>query len=107
MRFGALLLSVVLAPSVQAIEPYSCRNGFFPAFAGEVHHAEVVADAGERVHFRDDGAGCPEAPSCRQKAYLVGATGSWLAIRRTAGPASGTSPKSGSLLAGCRPTISA
>ncbi|UPQ82733.1 hypothetical protein M0M42_20520 [Pseudomonas knackmussii] len=71
MRFGAFLLSVLLAPSVQAIEPYSCRNGFFPAFAGEVRHAEVVASAGERVHFRDDAAGCPDAPSCQQKAYLV------------------------------------
>lgn len=71
MRFGAFLLCVLLAPSVQAVEAYSCRNGFFPAFAGQVQHAEVVAGADQRVHFRDDAVGCPEDESCLRKAYLV------------------------------------
>ncbi|WP_019340800.1 hypothetical protein [Stutzerimonas stutzeri] len=71
MRFTTLLWCVLLAPSVQALEAYSCRNGFFPAFAGQVRHAEVTADAGERVHFRDDAVGCPEDESCLRKAYLV------------------------------------
>ncbi|NKQ09381.1 hypothetical protein [Pseudomonas sp. SST3] len=71
MHFRAVLLCMLLAPSVQAIEAYSCRNGFFPAFAGQVQQAELVADSGQRVHFRDDAAGCPEDESCLQKAYLV------------------------------------
>jgi hypothetical protein len=71
MQFRAIVLCMLLAPSVQAIEAYSCRNGFFPAFAGQVRHAEVIARAGERVHFRDDAAGCPDDASCLQKAYLV------------------------------------
>ncbi|WP_417777775.1 hypothetical protein [Stutzerimonas xanthomarina] len=71
MRFATLLWCVLLAPSVQALEAYSCRNGFFPAFAGQVRHAEITADAGERVHFRDDAAGCPDNASCVQKAYLI------------------------------------
>ncbi|MGK9066330.1 hypothetical protein [Stutzerimonas chloritidismutans] len=71
MRIGAVLLGMLLAHSTQAAEPYSCRNGFFPAFAGAVRPAEVVADAGQRVHFRDDAVGCPEQASCIRRAYLV------------------------------------
>lgn len=71
MLFRAVLLCMLLAPPVQAIEAYSCRNGLFPAFAGQVRQAEVVADSGQRVHFRNDAAGCPEDESCLQKAYLV------------------------------------
>ena len=71
MRIRAFLLCMLLAPSAQAIEPYSCRNGFFPAFAGAVRHAEVVANADQPVHFRDDAVGCPEQESCIRRAYLV------------------------------------
>lgn len=71
MRFGAILLGALMAPSAQAIEAYSCRNGFFPAFAGQVRHAEVAAGTGEQVHFRNDAPGCPDKASCLQNAYLV------------------------------------
>lgn len=71
LRRGFALLCLLLAPVAHAIEPYSCRNGFFPAFAGQVRPAEVVAGAGERIHFRDDAVGCPEAEACLRKAYLV------------------------------------
>ena len=66
------LLCLLLAPAAQAVEPHSCRNGLFPAFAGQVRLAEVVAGSGERIHFRDDAIGCPEDDACQQKAYLVG-----------------------------------
>lgn len=65
------LLCLLLAPAAQAIEPHSCRNGLFPAFAGQVRPAEVVAGSGERIHFRDDAIGCPEDHACQQKAFLV------------------------------------
>nr|WP_219853121.1 hypothetical protein [Stutzerimonas stutzeri] len=71
VQYKAFLLCLLLAPTVQAIEAYSCRNGFFPAFAGQVQPAEVVAGTDSRVHFRDDALGCPEDESCIRKAYLV------------------------------------
>ncbi len=71
MQRRAVLLCMLMAPSVQAIEAYACRNGHFPAFAGQVRDAEVTAAADQRVHFRDDAAGCPENDSCIRKAYLV------------------------------------
>lgn len=55
--------------AAHAIEPYSCRNGLFPRAAGTVSAA--VVSAADKVPFRDDAEGCPQAASCVRKAYLV------------------------------------
>ncbi len=68
---AALLGLTLWAPASQAIEPYSCRNGSFPAYDGAFSLGEITARAEERIHFRDDGKGCPTHPGCVEKAYLV------------------------------------
>jgi hypothetical protein len=62
-----LVLSCIGA--AHAVEPYSCRNGLFPRAAGTVSAA--VVSAADKVPFRDDAEGCPQADSCVRKAYLV------------------------------------
>lgn len=64
------LLAIYLAPA-HAIEPYSCRNGFFPKHTGNFEFSTVVAKEREKIHFRDDVEACPDKASCMQKAYLV------------------------------------
>lgn len=71
MKLRATLMCLFMPASLQAVEAHSCRNGFFPAFAGQVRQAEVIADADQQVHFRDDAIGCPEDESCVRTAYLV------------------------------------
>lgn len=67
-----LLFAIFLAPAAaSAVEPYTCRNGLFPSQLDAIREARVAAADGLRVHFRDDGADCPGADHCLQKAYLV------------------------------------
>lgn len=64
-----LLLSVV--QSAHALEPYTCRNGRFPSYEGDISAALVTAPPGSRVHFRNDEEGCPKSDTCVQQTYLV------------------------------------
>lgn len=65
-------VAALMAPvAAVAVEPYSCRNGLFPSQLKDIRAARVVAPGKTRVHFRDDGKGCPEAGACIGKAYLV------------------------------------
>jgi hypothetical protein len=67
-----LLLILFLAPATaSAIEPYTCRNGLFPAQLDEIRDARISAADGARIHFRDDDKDCPGADRCIQTAYLV------------------------------------
>ena len=52
------------------IEPYSCRNGFFPA-SEEIHLAHIKIAPNARSYFYDDGEKCPYQSSCKQKAYII------------------------------------
>lgn len=65
-----ILFAAYLAPAY-GIEPYTCRNGLFPRYQGNIELAEVVANEKEKINFRDDTEGCPQKASCVQKAYLV------------------------------------
>lgn len=71
MRTCWAVAALLLPVAALAVEPYSCRNGLFPAQLKDVRAARVVAPSKARVHFRDDGQGCPQADSCIDKAYLV------------------------------------
>ncbi|KAF1044253.1 MAG: hypothetical protein GAK35_01848 [Herbaspirillum frisingense] len=72
MRLALIFLTLAFfARAAVAVEPYTCRNGFFPSHAGKIGAGEIVAAVGEQVFFRDDAGGCPEAQSCRRKSYVV------------------------------------
>jgi hypothetical protein len=65
-----VLLSLILS-NAQAIEPLSCRNGFFPKTQNALQLATVNIANGEKLHFYNDDEGCPKSPQCKNKAYLV------------------------------------
>lgn len=71
IRILLLLLLLSLAYPAHSLEPYTCQNGAFPSFDGEISSAVITADSGSRVHFRDDAKGCPDAETCIQRAYLI------------------------------------
>lgn len=60
-----LLSNVVLASE---IEPYSCRNGFFPA---QVSDTSFYAKVNTKTHFYRDEQGCPYNQTCRASSYLI------------------------------------
>lgn len=60
---------ICLSASALAVQPYSCRNGFFPS--SKIIHYGVISPKYSRVHFRDDAKGCPDANSCIENAYIV------------------------------------
>lgn len=62
-------LGLFCVSAAHAVEPYSCRNGLFARAAGTV--VPAVVSAADKVAFRDDAEGCPQAASCARKAYLV------------------------------------
>ena len=65
---GALAL-VNLPSYAQSIEPYSCRNGFFPAEGKNTQLYSVTSK--QPVHFFNDDKGCPDSAACKLKAYIV------------------------------------
>ena len=71
VRFLAAMLSLLAAGTVSAVEPMSCRNGGFMSRPELVSAGRIIDAAGPRVHLYNDDEGCPEAETCRQKAYLV------------------------------------
>lgn len=65
-----MLILFGLSFSSYALEPYSCRNGHFPTY-DDIHLAEIVGTASDKVYARGDWDGCPEQASCKQKGYLI------------------------------------
>ena len=65
------LLLWLMFSSVHAIEPLSCRNGFFPDKQDALQLAMVNIAKGEKLYFYNDDEGCPQSPKCKNKAYLV------------------------------------
>jgi hypothetical protein len=71
-----LLISTVAgAPnpvSAATIQPYSCRNGLFPAEQASLELARVTRTA-KRLYFYRDEENCPNSEAtCKTKNYLVG-----------------------------------
>ncbi|PTQ74144.1 hypothetical protein [Pseudomonas sp. GV071] len=63
-------LTLAFLPSAaHSIEPYSCRNGFFPAEGKNTQLYRVSSQ--QPVHFFKDDKGCPDSAACKQKAYIV------------------------------------
>lgn len=57
---------------VSAIEPLSCRNGFFPNDQKTLQIAEVNTPKGEKLYFYEDEEGCPaETGQCKKKSYVI------------------------------------
>jgi hypothetical protein len=53
------------------IQPYSCRNGFFPSEQASLRLA-TVSDKGKKLYFYDDGVNCPDNEKlCKTKMYAV------------------------------------
>ena len=76
IRRLAWKIASIIALSVAAssayptsIEPYSCRNGLFPAEGQNAGIYRVVSE--KPVYFHDDDQGCPTLAKCRKNAYLV------------------------------------
>ena len=70
MMLAAALLGG--AAHAAAIEPYTCRNGFFASEQDELRLAKVVGAKDEKLVFHQDDKGCPEGGAkCRSKAYVV------------------------------------
>lgn len=61
------VLIVFYCAMAHAIEPMTCRNGFFPAKQDALQLATIK----EKIYFYNDEEGCPEKASCKQKAYLI------------------------------------
>ena len=59
-----MLFFVLVAPACHAIEPYGCRNGFFPAAAGTIREAIVQGGPDGHSIFRSDAKGCPDDDAC-------------------------------------------
>lgn len=78
-------LLLLFAAQAMAAEPYTCRNGSFPALDG-IEAGEVIAPRAKAVFFREDDAGCPEASSCvtprsvrnGSRVLVAGGTGKWV-----------------------------
>ena len=62
---------LLLTSLASQADPFSCRNGHFPASEGGFSQAQVAPGEAGRSHFFDDGEGCPQAEGCRRKSYLV------------------------------------
>ncbi len=72
MRHNLLLwFALLTTTATYGIEPYSCRNGLFPDAVGHISLATISSPSGSQTHFHDDAAGCPQAATCIEKAYLV------------------------------------
>lgn len=61
----------VWSVNTYAIEPDSCRNGFFPKKQNTLQLASVNIAKGEKLYFYSDEQGCPDTPSCQTKSYLI------------------------------------
>lgn len=73
-KITPLLLTSALAficlPShAEYIEPFSCRNGYFPSEGKFTQLYTVVGK--HQTHFFKDTEGCPESEGCMQKAYVI------------------------------------
>ena len=65
-----IALSVAASSAYPAsIEPYSCRNGLFPAEGQNTRLYRVVSE--KPVYLHDDDQGCPALAKCQKNAYLV------------------------------------
>ena len=53
-----------ISTACHAIEPYTCRNGIFPAEVASIRAAVVAARVPHGVPLRDDGPGCPDDDAC-------------------------------------------
>lgn len=63
-------LALICLPShAEDIEPFSCRNGYFPS-EGKFSQLYKVVNK-HQTHFFKDDERCPESEGCQQKAYLI------------------------------------
>lgn len=60
------------SPVFAALEPYTCRNGFFPKDQKALQIAEVNSAKAEKLRFYNDEEGCPnKTAQCQAKAYVI------------------------------------
>jgi hypothetical protein len=64
------LVFLLFASSAAAIEPMTCRNGYFPQ-AERFFLARVTGKKSDKAFFFSDETGCPGKDSCRTKAYVL------------------------------------
>ena len=74
LRFRmTLILSLIsCGASAEAIQPYSCRNGYFPEKQDALALYRVTGTQAQKLYFYNDDEGCPDDESrCRSKSYVI------------------------------------